>query len=132
MITLSLSFNKFEKGHSFWKLNKSLLKDRTYVEEIKNVIKQTKIQYASETQNSNLPINDLPLNDLILNINDQLFFETLLMEVRGKTISYSSYLKIQAGKTETEILKERKRFEKKKKKKMPDTNYTELYLKRKL
>ena len=38
--------------------------------------------------------------------NDQLFFEMLLLEIRGKTISYSSYLKKQTKHTEENILKE--------------------------
>ena len=36
-------------------------------------------------------ISQVPDEDIVFTINDQLFFETLLMELRGKTISYASY-----------------------------------------
>jgi len=42
----------------------------------------------------------------IFTINDQLFLEVLLMEIRGKTISYSSYLKKEIDKTETKLIEE--------------------------
>ena len=45
--------------------------------------------YAKPNQN----IQDIDNSDLQFKINDQLFFETLLMEIRGKTISYSSLIK---------------------------------------
>ena len=35
----------------------------------------------------------MDLSTLQLAINDQLFLETLLMEIRGKSISYASYKK---------------------------------------
>ena len=45
-------------------------------------------------------------NDLIqLTINDQLFLETLLMEIRGKTISYSSFKSKKRKEREYYILK---------------------------
>ena len=36
-------------------------------------------------------IHEVSNDDLHFTINSQLFLETLLMEIRGKTISYSSY-----------------------------------------
>lgn len=39
-------------------------------------------------------------------INPQLFLETLLMEIRGKTISYASYKKKEKGKKEEELKRE--------------------------
>ena len=38
-------------------------------------------------------IDNIKNEDLHLTINDQLFFEVLLMEIRGKTISYSTFKK---------------------------------------
>ena len=38
-------------------------------------------------------------------IKDQLFLETLLMELRGKSIYYSSFKKKQEEKTEKELIK---------------------------
>lgn len=36
--------------------------------------------------------------NIFYNINDQIFLETLLLEIRGKTISYSAYQKIRKNK----------------------------------
>ena len=41
----------------------------------------------------------------MITINDQLFLETLLMELRGKSISYSSYKKKEREKRETDLIK---------------------------
>ena len=41
-----------------------------------------------------------------LTINSQLFLETLLMEIRGKTISYSSYKRKERDKIERDLLKD--------------------------
>ena len=38
-------------------------------------------------------INNIPDDQIQFVINDQLFPETLLMELRGKSISFSSYKK---------------------------------------
>lgn len=38
-------------------------------------------------------ILDITDSEIQLTINDQHFLETLLMEIRSKTISYASYLK---------------------------------------
>ena len=38
-------------------------------------------------------INNIPDDQIQFVINDQLFLETLLMELRGKSISFSSYKK---------------------------------------
>lgn len=42
-------------------------------------------------------------------INDQQFFEILLLEIRGKTISYSSFQKKMLAKQEEELHKNRTR-----------------------
>lgn len=50
MILLSFHFNKFKKGHSYWKFNNSLFKDKVYVSEIKKIIEIVKQQYASKNK----------------------------------------------------------------------------------
>ena len=86
-ITLKLKLHEGERGKGYWKFNNSLLKDMKYVEEIKNVRHEVKQTYATNMQ------NDISDEDILFNINDQLFFETLLMMVRGHTIKYSSVKK---------------------------------------
>lgn len=93
-IVLSLQINEFIKGKGLWKFNNSLLKDMNYIEAVKKCINNVKEQYM-------LPIYDLEFvnatesNNIQFTISDQLFLEMLLMEIRGKTIAYSSYKKKQ-------------------------------------
>ena len=49
-------------------------------------------------------INNIPDDQIQFVINDQLFLETLLMELRGKSISFSSYKKKAADKKEKELI----------------------------
>jgi hypothetical protein len=51
-----------------------------------------KLQYALLIYNYQ-NINDIPDSELQFTISDQFLLETLLMELRGKSISYGSYKK---------------------------------------
>jgi hypothetical protein len=93
MVVLNLEMGKFKKGTSYWKFNNSLLKDLTFVQQTKELIKDIKLRYALEHQNSNIPNENIPDSEIIFSIDDKLFFETLMMEIRGKTIAYSSFKK---------------------------------------
>ena len=90
-VNLYFKFEKHEKGRSYWKFNNSLLKDPEYVKTVKNKITDIKKQYLEEGQDENF--TNIPDTKIKFNINDQLFFDTLLMEIRGKTIAFSSYKK---------------------------------------
>lgn len=92
-------------------MNNSLLKDIAYVEEIKSKIKCIKQQYVSENYAHYENINEVPLDEIQFLINDQLFFEVLLMEIRGVTISYASYKKKQEADKEAKLLEEIKEIE---------------------
>lgn len=95
LITISLTMNQCSKGKSYWKFNNSLLTDIEYVRSIKEVIQRVKIQYASDSQPSNKPCNQCTNEEILFNIQDRLFFETLLLEIRGQTISYATFKKRQ-------------------------------------
>ena len=43
----------------------------------------------------NKPLLEINNNDLKFNISDKLFLETLLLDIRGETISYASFIKRQ-------------------------------------
>ena len=64
--------------------------DPEYVQIVKDTIKKIKEQYALLVYDRK-NLKDLDNNDIQFNINDQIFLETLLMEIRGKTISYASF-----------------------------------------
>ena len=93
LVLLKLDVGKFQTGRSYWKFNNSLLRDKEYIDCIKKVIESTILVYTVDKQVSNLNLNNLPLQDIKFSIDDSLFFDVLLMEVRGKTISYASYKK---------------------------------------
>ena len=92
MIILDVSYVQFQKGKPLWKHNNSLLNDKDYIEIINNKIDEVKNQYALPVYNMD-QINNIPDDQIQFVISDQLFFETLLMELRGKSISFSSYKK---------------------------------------
>ena len=92
MIILDISFVQFQKGKPLWKHNNSLLNDKDYIEIINNKIDKVKKKYALPVYNMD-QINNIPDDQIQFVINDQLFLETLLMELRGKLISFSSYKK---------------------------------------
>jgi exonuclease III len=91
-VLLSLKREQFKKDRPFWKFNNSLLKDKEYLEEIKAIITKIKRQYATPVYNFE-KIDEINNKELQFIIEDQLFFEMLLLEIRGKTISYSTYKK---------------------------------------
>jgi len=62
------------------------------VEQVNNVISNTKRQYAVPVYNMD-DINNISDSELQLSINDNLFLETLLMNIRGETISYATFKK---------------------------------------
>jgi len=81
-----------------------LLRDIQYVNKIKGLINRIKLQYSTNPQQrENSLLND---RDIQFNINDQLFVETLMMEIRGETISIASYKKKQQTNKQDKLLKE--------------------------
>ena len=92
-VVLSLEINDFVKGKGLWKFNVSLLKDKAYINTVKKCIIDIKEQYMLPVYNTEF-IKDNLNNDMVeFTISHQLFLEMLLMEIRGKTISYSAYRK---------------------------------------
>ena len=81
------------KGNSYWKFSNSLLRDLKFIEEIKDFIRTIKLNYILNEEIDETNINEISAQHLLFSISDQLFFDTLLMEIRGKTIAYTSYKK---------------------------------------
>ena len=111
IITLEIKKKEFKRDRQFWKFNNSLVSDKTYKQSIKELISNIKRQYA-------LPVYDmdnldlLPSDEIQFTISDQLFLETLLMEIRGKTIAYSSHKKKREMEAEDNLKKEIETLEK--------------------
>ena len=68
----------------------SLLSDIDYLNRFNEKILEFKRQYVLPVYNLE-NLNTVPNEELQLVINDQLFLDVLLMEIRGKSISYASF-----------------------------------------
>ena len=75
------------------------------MEKVKQTIYRLKRQYAICIYREDI-VKDITNEDIHFNIDDLLFFETLLMEIRGIAISHASYKKKMTNKRELELEKE--------------------------
>ena len=80
-VVLEIKCNAFQRGRGLWKFNNSLQLDKLYVDKVKDTIQQVHDQYTG------------PLDNKLNDIEGQKFIEIFLMEIRGITISYSTYKK---------------------------------------
>ena len=86
LVAMNMIFTHQERGRGFWKFNNSLLSDPVYVSLVTDCINKTVEEYII---NGDLE-HPQPLT---FPINDQLLFETLKLQIRGKTISYAAWKK---------------------------------------
>ena len=103
IITISFKFVCNIRGRGYWKLNNSLLQEEDYKDIVKDCINKCISDYACPAYDRT-NLNTISRNDIQFTVNDQLFFETLLLSIRGATISYSSYITKLKKKREQEIL----------------------------
>ena len=95
---LEIKFNPFNRRHCLWKFNNSLLTDNVYVQKVKETIQLVCSQYLD-----NFNDNDFQCKE---GVDESLFLEVLMMEIRGATISYSSYRKKKKDNLEKKLLQE--------------------------
>ena len=105
LVVLNLTDGGIKHGKGSWKFNNLLLEEPEYIETIKTAIKHVKEIYSATPYNIS-ELDNIPHDELELMINDQLFFEMLLLEIRGKTIAYSSRRKRNQDKTEANLMNE--------------------------
>lgn len=91
-VMLDLKFNEFKHGKGLWKYNSSFLQDIEYIEAIQQIVSNIKAYYSLPIYNKS-NIENITDEEIQFIIDDQLFLETLPLEIRRKTISYSSYKK---------------------------------------
>ena len=105
MVHFDIVFTNFEKGKGFWKFNNSLLKDKLYIDGVKDILLSLKQQYALIPF---LPdaIKDMNNSEISFCIDFQLLFEQILLHIRGFTIEYSSRKKRKRIEREKQIDKE--------------------------
>ena len=95
MPTIDIDFSKFQRGRGFFRFNNTLANDKEYVDLINETIRAVTALYAEDVYDEKFLKIMKPEEQqkLILTINPQLFLETLLLEIRGKTIGYCSWKK---------------------------------------
>ena len=102
LVVMNMIFTHQERGRGFWKFNNSLLSDPAYlIQLVKDCINEMVDEYKI-----NGDIHVEHPESLTFSINDQLLFETLKLQIRGKTISYAAWKKKEQQKTETFLEKE--------------------------
>ena len=95
MPVLDIDFARFQRGRGFFKFNNSLINDPEYIKVVIDAIKNVTKQYAEDIYDIAFLESATPeqLQSVILTIDPQLFLECLLLEIRGKTISYCAWQK---------------------------------------
>jgi hypothetical protein len=84
-VYLTFQFTEHETGKGTWKFNNCLSRAEKCIKIVKDCIAEVIGQYKTE-DNENM-------FDIKFSIDDQLFWETLKIMLRGKTISYSTIKK---------------------------------------
>lgn len=112
-IILSIQ-SKQQRGNGMWKFNISHLNDEKYVEIVKTCISQTLQQYAIPVYDSSVYADYKQYETVQLVISETLFYETLIMMIRGETIKYSKQkarcTRVIETNLEKEIAKAEERF----------------------
>lgn len=104
-VTLALKREEFKRDRPFWKFNSQLLRDRIWIDGIKRLILDLTERYAVPVYNFE-NICNVPREEIEFVISDQLFFEVLLMEIRGFSVYHSSYKKALEREREKNLLQE--------------------------
>ena len=89
MITISLKTKQTKRGCGIWKLNVSHLLDDSYIQAIKTCIHDTVKQYAVPLYRNDYYSDYNNYESVQLTINECLFYETLIMMIRGESVKYS-------------------------------------------
>ena len=109
-ISISLVASQ-SRGPGLWKLNESLLNDEDYTEIVNNCILNTVEEYALPIYTKDY-ISHVPnFKEIQFKINDDLFYETLLMLIRGETVQYSKRKAKQKREKEKDLMTEITRAE---------------------
>lgn len=82
-VMLNLHFSVFKHGKGLWKFNNALLNEPQFIKMINNHIKEIKRRNAVPICVQNF-INEIPDSEIQFMVNDQLFLETLLIEIKKK------------------------------------------------
>ena len=88
-VSLRLKISERKRGQGFRKFNCSLLKDHNFLESIMIVIQNIFNKYACLVYTERYLTNMQNRESIQMKINDALFLENLLVEIKSDTITYS-------------------------------------------
>ena len=86
------------------------LRDKQYVEEINQLIKEVIAEYALLPYRRD-KLEDIPLSEIQFSIPDDVLLDFLLMKIRSKSIAYGSMKKKQANYEEKQLISELEELE---------------------
>ena len=89
IITMMLRNGESQRGPGLWKFNESLLKDDNYIKVVNDCVNRTIQEYALPIYAHEFLSHESNYEHIEFNINDGLFYETLLMMIRGETVKYA-------------------------------------------
>jgi exonuclease III len=88
-VEIEIMISKHTRGRGYWKFNNSLLNEVEFVKMVKKKIVEIKTQYAASPYNADNVIN-CPNSEIQFTVNDQLFWETILVMLRGDIMHFAS------------------------------------------
>ena len=100
IIEIHIVISKFKIGKGIWKFNKSLLKNKDYLELVNKIIQEEKSKYALPVYSAEYVKNE----NIKFNIDDDDFLEMIFLGIRGETIKFASYLKKQSHMEEKSLI----------------------------
>ena len=89
IVVLQIEVLQKRRGPGLWKFNDSLLNDKDYDDVIKQLIINVIKQYAVPIYADNFLSDPMNFDQIQFTISDHLFYETLLMMIRGETVKFS-------------------------------------------
>ena len=88
MISMNIQTGE-SRGPGLWEFNESLLKDEEYIRIVNECICRTIEESALPVYTRDFLSNTCNYKEIKFQIDDGLFYETLLMMIRGETVKYS-------------------------------------------
>ena len=89
IISMNFQVSISQRGSGLWKFNESLLNDDDYINKVHEVINKTVTEYALPVYNETFLQDVKNYHNIEFQVNVGLFYETLLMMIRGETVKYS-------------------------------------------
>ena len=106
IISISLKESDQRRGSYLWKFNESLLNDNHYLQLIKDSIFDVVKQYAIPVYLDEFLSESANYNEIQFTIDIGLFYETLLMMLRGETVKYAKQKAKKSREYEDKLVRE--------------------------